>query len=209
MARKKPKNILSRGSRNFEQHSHILIVCEGEVTEPNYFKGLINKFKINVANVHIVGECGAAPISVYKEAERLYEKSKLKNEVKYDKVFCVFDRDEHNSYSNAISSIKNKDCFEAIISNPCFEVWYLFHFSNSSKPFHKKGSKTASQQVKSDAGTLLNTYGKNKNDISILYDKLPTAIENAKLIAKQGHENPYTNVYKIVESIITTQGKKI
>ena len=209
MSRKKPKDSLSRNSKHLKQYLNILIVCEGEVTEPNYFKNLVKKYRINAANVHIVGECGSAPMSVYSEAVKLYENSKMKDEIEYDKVFCVFDKDQHPTYQAAIESIRQKKCFEAILSEPCFEVWYLFHFTASTRPFDKKGSKTASQQVKTEANKLLKKYGKNENDISILHEHITTAIKNAKQVEKMGIRNPYTNVYMLVEEILESQDIKI
>ena len=35
------------------QHERVLIVCEGEKTEPSYFKGLRKEFAINAVNVVI------------------------------------------------------------------------------------------------------------------------------------------------------------
>lgn len=201
MSKRQPKNSLSRKSKLLRQYKNILIVCEGEVTEPNYFKSLIHKYKINAANVQIIGKCGSAPMSVYSTAVELYRVSKLKGEVEYDKVYCVFDKDQHHTYQAAVESIRQKKNFEAILSDPCFEVWYLLHFMQSSKPFDKKGSKTASQQVKSEATKLLKKYAKNENDLSILHQNLATAISNAKQMESRGITNPYTNVYMIVEEI--------
>ena len=42
----------------------------------------------------------------------------------FDRVFCVFDKDSHESYEEALrlhSDMKPKGVFKAIVSVPCFE----------------------------------------------------------------------------------------
>ena len=42
---------LERRKAKRESYDKVLIVCEGEKTEPNYFNELINFYKLNTANV--------------------------------------------------------------------------------------------------------------------------------------------------------------
>jgi len=200
MARKKPKASLKREVRNLETNKKILIVCEGEKTEPQYFNYLINKYRLNTASVVVTGDCGSSPKSVYEEALSLYEASGGKHQIEYDKVFCVYDCDDFTEHKMLKNEIKGRKAFELIFSNPCFEVWYIFHFNNSTKPFAQKGKKTASQQAKSEAKKLLDRHGNNL--FQTLYERIDVAISNAHSNAKQNIENPYTNMYKLVEELI-------
>lgn len=197
MARKKPKNKLVRKPKNFTPSPRILIVCEGEKTEPDYFKFLRNKFRLNVADVEVRGDGGSSPKSVYEFALELYNKSK--KGVVYDMVFCVYDQDEFSKHAEVKNKIDQQKAFSLIFSNPCFEIWYLFHFVNSTKPYTKKGRKTASQQVKSDIEKILKNF--QENYLDILFERINVAITNAKNSEKQGIENPYTNVYELVEEL--------
>ena len=61
----------------------ILIVCEGENTEPSYF----NQFRLSSATVKPVGE-GYNTLSLVSRA------IELANEKNYEKVWCVFDKDD-------------------------------------------------------------------------------------------------------------------
>lgn len=61
---------LQRRKSQRAPYDKILIVCEGEKTEPNYFKELINYYKLNTANVEIDGSCGSSPEKVLKRAEQ-------------------------------------------------------------------------------------------------------------------------------------------
>ena len=65
-----------------------LIVCEGEVTEPEYF----NSFRLTSANVKAIGK-GMNTVSLVKEAIAIrdIEKRRSRN---YDQCWVVFDKDD-------------------------------------------------------------------------------------------------------------------
>ena len=99
----KRKISFNRHSPKFEEYDLVLIVCEGEKTEPNYFKQLIQEERLSSANIVITGECGSDPVSVVKHSIALYkERKKEKNPATlYDRVYCVIDRDSHSNFSKA------------------------------------------------------------------------------------------------------------
>ncbi|MGU9957110.1 MAG: hypothetical protein ACNYPI_05595 [Arenicellales bacterium WSBS_2016_MAG_OTU3] len=55
---------LGRRTAKRSPYEKVLIVCEGAKTEPNYFKGCIQFYKLNTANVEIDGAGGSSPKSV-------------------------------------------------------------------------------------------------------------------------------------------------
>lgn len=137
MARSKRRNSLARNAPKRESYARVLIVCEGSKTEPNYLRELIAHHQLSSANVEIFGDGGSAPNSVVDYAIKLFNR-----EPDYDSVFCVFDRDAHTRFDDAVQRVKDKTlirrqgktrlgeaCFEAITSIPCFEYWILLHFS--------------------------------------------------------------------------------
>ena len=81
----------NRTIERLRERPRILIVCEGEKTEPNYFRAF------RVTN-NVFGE-GLETIRVVEEAERL-------NEVDgpFDRIWCVFDRDSFpaDNFDNAV-----------------------------------------------------------------------------------------------------------
>lgn len=81
--RKEPS--LERPVAELTEKPFILIVCEGENTEPSYF----NQFRITSAKVKSVGE-GYNTISLVNRALALSQQEK------YDQVWCVFDKDDFN-----------------------------------------------------------------------------------------------------------------
>ena len=75
----KAARALKRRASRRSSYDKVLIVCEGEKTEPNYFNELVHYYKLNTANVEIDGSCGSSPRSVLKRAEKLAKIEKLKN----------------------------------------------------------------------------------------------------------------------------------
>lgn len=199
MAKKSPKEKLNRQPKGFEPRAKILIVCEGQQTEKDYFEYLKRRYKLSTAEVKVKEDGGSSPNSVFKDALELYNNSLENNQVAYDVVYCVYDQDEFSQHSDVKNKIKQQKNFNRIFSNPCFEIWYLFHYNKTAKPFAKKGKKTASQQVKSQVEALLKKNGSNY--LEYLFDYTDKAIKNAKENSKQGIRNPYTNVYLLVEKM--------
>lgn len=77
---------LKRRQARRSPYDMVLIVCEGEKTEPNYFRALINDLRLNTANIRISkNTAGSSPRNVVDLAREVY-----KNEQDYDAVFCVF-----------------------------------------------------------------------------------------------------------------------
>ena len=107
MARRLPISPL-RGGKSFRRtagqkapRSITLIVCEGE-TEQKYFEAARIKYGLTTAEIVLAeNTVGAAPISVVRCAE-----AKCAEAGGYDKVFCVFDRDGHESFDRARERIK-------------------------------------------------------------------------------------------------------
>ncbi len=110
----------------------ILIVCEGEKTEPNYF----HQFRVT----NDVFGAGLETIRVVEEAERLYEK-----DGPFDQVWCVFDRDSFpaDRFDNAISKVQSREHegFHVAYTNEAFELWYLLHFEYQDAALHRSSYK--------------------------------------------------------------------
>ena len=95
---------LQRKSARREAYEKILIVCEGEKTEPNYFEDAREYFCLETVNVEVRGECGSDPVSVVKFAKQRYREEKDAGDA-FDKVFCVFDKDGHSNYLPALDAL--------------------------------------------------------------------------------------------------------
>ncbi len=109
---------LERSELTDNEKQKILIVCEGENTEPSYFK----KFKLTTATIKTVGE-GYNTVSLVKRTKKLSE------EDDYDQVWCVFDKDDFDNFNDAIYMAKGMG-FHVAYSNQAFEYWLILHFED-------------------------------------------------------------------------------
>ncbi len=116
--RKEPS--LERPIAELLEKPSILIVCEGENTEPSYF----NQFRITSAKVKSVGE-GYNTVSLVNRTLELAQQGN------YDKVWCVFDKDDfpYEDFNNAIQ-IAEANNFGVAYSNQAFEYWLILHFND-------------------------------------------------------------------------------
>lgn len=181
-------------------HPKILIVCEGEKTEPNYFNGLRDELKLSGARVEITGKSASNPMGVVSFAKERYGEEE-KAGFPFDRVFCVFDKNNHGDYDEALKEVekaKQSDgVFHATVSVPAFEYYLLLHYEYTTSPCN-------SNQALSRLKKHISGYAKGKQDIfAIVSDKLETAKDNAKksltAARKSGSGNPLTKVHKLVE----------
>jgi hypothetical protein len=191
------RNISSRGYsvrkvNTREIRQRFLIVCEGEKTEPNYFRS----FRAPTVVIDIQG--------LGKNPSRLVKSAKEKNNQEdYDQVWCVFDRDSvtQEDFNNAINNAKSQG-FGVAYSNEAFELWYILHFE-----FLNTGI-TRSDYINKLTSLLGWTYQKNSEAIyEELFDKQATAIKNAENLLKQydphnpARDNPSTTVHLLVQEL--------
>jgi len=182
-----------------------LIVCEGEKTEPNYFRALREHFHINTAAVRIPpNPRGSAPISVVDFAAKIYQE-----DGGYDRVYCVFDKDEHESYERAMQRVRGYALrkldsipMQAMTSVPCFEFWLLLHFTRTTRPMGR------CDKVIAQLRRYLQAYVKGGgNIVDELLPHIDDAISNGRWVSAQqaaaGTDNPSTNVHELVEALKT------
>ena len=185
-------------------HERVLIVCEGEKTEPNYFRGLRAAFGINTMNVVIADKKrGLDPKRLVEYALEEYRKDS-----DFEHVFCVFDRDKHATYDDALDKIRKTRMkagtkLHAITSIPCFEIWLLLHFTFTTRSFCSATDDSNCALVMSDLDQFMPGYSKGGTDVFMGNERLQTAIDNAKQLEEfhktSGTDNPSTRIYKVVE----------
>ena len=125
----------------------ILLICEGKKTEPQYFDELRNAYRhpeIEVCALH--GDC-TDPLNLVSLGRKLFLHGGDNGHGKqmfpraFDEIYILFDRDEHPSYEDAIEEARKLDFslyndfkkpvhFQALPSNPCFELWLVLHYKD-------------------------------------------------------------------------------
>lgn len=188
-----------------ESYDRVLVVCEGSKTEPNYLQDLIDHLKLSSANFEITEGKGSAPISVVQYAKRRFSKEKRKGDM-YDKVYCVFDKDTHSSYMQALSvceSFRPTGVCCAITSVPCFEYWLLLHFKYSTQPY-TTNDRSACDNLIRDLKKYLPNYTKGTRNLFFeLMNDTDQAIRNSKQALRAANaadtDNPTTLMHELVE----------
>ena len=110
-----------------EKIVRFLVVCEGERTELNYFRELVRDRYSEVRSEEIVGE-GRSTCALVKKTEEIRERLERQRQLKFDRVWVVFDKDDFNDFNEAISLAERKG-YKAGWTNEAFELWYLLHFT--------------------------------------------------------------------------------
>ena len=198
----------SRRTLNLEQYDRVLIVCEGTKTEPLYFKEIRQYYELKSTNIKIVGE-GADPLTIVHKAIKL-SKAESKHEELYDKVYCVFDQDEHTNFEDASIMAKHRN-FELCRSWPCFEFWFLLHFCYTRQPIERKGNIAPATNCINLLRAQWPEYSKNDNNTyQHLKDRVEDAKENAKKalvdVDNTGSRNPSTEVHELVSYLENLKG---
>ncbi len=187
----------------------VLIVCEGSKTEPAYIRDMVRDYGIHGV-VEVTGECGSAPISVVEKAIEMFEKNGS-----YDSVYCVFDRDTHTTFDQAIAKVAGHRLerhekgklvhaakFVAIPSTPCFEYWIMLHYSSAAPPMPVFADVLP--RLKRIRG-----FAKYEKGMGRVYDLLrnltSTAVVNSTNVSKNaaasGSANPLTQMHVLVTDL--------
>lgn len=214
MANKKSLNSVSLSSFGMASSEHkpmevvcrILIVCEGEKTEPNYFRSFE---KINRGGMVYEIRCEGGKINtiqVVNKAIELRDKA-IRNNTPYDSVWAVFDKDSFPDKDfNAVSLKGESNNINCAWSNEAFELWYVLHFANRTTPMSRKDYKQAISDFISKHKKGY-TYQKNDPDMRSYLTQYGDEAQAIKFAEKQAgtfnhsryaeHE-PSTWVYRLV-----------
>jgi len=197
-------------------YARILIVTEGSKTEPLYLEEIRAAHQLHSANVAVQpGQFGTAPIQVVRYAQQLFENGDLHKGIRprcFDRIYAVFDRDEHDSYIDSLNLAKSLDGklrnnekqavrFKAIASVPCFELWLLLHFEVIQHPIHR-------DEVMARLKKHFRDYHKGAAGVfAITRNQLTVATQRAQALAEKfnayTYPEPFTSLHELV-TLLTT-----
>ena len=200
---RRPQVVGRRGRQVREPYDRVLIVTEGEKTEPLYFRELIKAYRINTANVHVTSSTsGSDPISVVQAATRIRDAETHHGE-QFDKVYCVFDRNSHRNF-DAASELAGREDIRLARSWPCFEYWLLLHYEFVRAPFARTQANSPCDKCISMLRKHVGTYRKASPG---MFERLSGRLEGAKSSARRAladaeatlEPNPSTELHILVE----------
>ena len=135
------------GKKNPSRDAHkVYIVCEGKVTEPNYFR-FFEGLSSNLQVITIPPSDGTDPLKLLERAKQILIGKDREYDVEYahrDTVWFVIDTDtwetegkitplrkfcstKNKSISKEFDEIKSYPACNVAQSNPCFEIWLYYH----------------------------------------------------------------------------------
>jgi hypothetical protein len=200
VSRRGSESLGRRGPRR-ERKPRILVYCEGTVTEPAYFMGLVRHMRtalVDVARCDVKG-IGCDPLTVVRRAEQKWVEDKRRNGVEtYDEVWCVVDHDDHATLDAAIA-YASKVKIRVVVSTPCFDYWVLLHYVD-----HRKSAKA--KDIVRQLDKHIPGYKKKLPD-GFPFGNYPWAIERAEGAAPSSNAvgpNPSTAVHLVVAAMSAT-----
>ncbi len=216
-SRKRTEAALARGKPSRRPRECILIICEGEETEPNYFNSLWRHIRLRTVEVKVVGQ-GAEILGVVAAAlqlrdEREDDARESVQTAPFDEVWCVVDTESRNhnpSWERGVDKATSNG-LRLAWSNPCFEYWILLHFDRVGRNFY------GYEGIKPHLRRHIPTYEKASDYFEVLAPRIPRAIENSKGVHRAQWQdtpraidcNPATTAHELVERLIEVAGMTV
>ncbi len=198
-----------------------LIAAEGDKTEAQYFQAIEDLFKDkDISNVHVefidrteADANKSDPKYVQQTLIDLEKQLEIKGYqiTEKDELWFIVDVDEYNNRIKHLNDLEkacnSKAYYYMALSNPCFEVWLILHFTEETifnDFFENLVFKKRPKKCKQTLNTLRTSEHKAYTD---LFHLTPIASERAKKLQKctlnEQHleQHACTDVYKLLDKL--------
>ncbi len=202
------KTTITKILQNKDVKKSFRIYCEGQNTEPEYFKSfpITTEYKVETIGL------GRSRSALVKKVIQL--EAKITEKDPDCEIWLVFDKDERGipkdilDFNKAIQLAYNHS-FKVAYSNDAFELWFVLHFKYTDTDALRYDYY---EYLSDTLGCNYEKNGKNKDFTKKLYaqllNKQATAIQNAKKLhqnhlntKKYSDKKPYTSIYELVEEL--------
>ena len=213
---------------NQPKRRSFLIVCEGEATEPNYFRAIAKCLPRNMVSNVVVEGVGGTPDYLLKFAKQKVEERKAQGQPPFYHVWLVFDRDNFEHFTDTILAVERQneenkrlpiaerpvEHWHCAWSNEAFELWYILHFREQLGGGISRSRYQEMLQENIRAMTPETGFVYQKNDGSMfrrlvpyVCDAIPRAERGLqKQLAEHGTDwasmNPATCVHQLVRDLL-------
>lgn len=187
---------MSRGSgKLFKRKKVIVFAYEGKnnKTESQYFSHfspanddyIIKAFPSGVTD----------PVNMISTAKR--KRNRFDYHASEDLTYIFMDGDCDKKKIDLINELKKKlpKDIRIVLSNPCFELWFLNHFVQVGKEF------LTNDEFFKELDKYIESYDKNKDYYLVLSESLKNAIKNSKSQKTNGCSS-CTDVFSLFENKI-------
>ena len=202
MKRRQQTRDLSRRRPERLPRRRLLVVCEGQRTEPDYLLGY-QRYVHNATVEIVIPPDRGDPRKVVeiaksrKQSATAEARRQQDPNLAFDEVWCVFDRDDHERFADACQMARDNQ-FKLAVSNPCFELWVLLHFRDSPGMQHRTSVLRMLRDQLPDYDKRLEF-----NDVA---QGVPDAVARAQRLDADAtamgepERNPTTGVYRLANS---------
>lgn len=203
-----PERSLKRRGARFTPRTRFLLLCEGKVTEPEYFAYVRQELRDRLIQIQVAPDTGDpldlvnAALNHRKAADERSRQARDDN-LRFDQVWCIMDVDSHSRLT-AACKLAATEGIHLAISNPCFELWALLHFSPQE-------ADITGSAVQARLGAHLPGYKKSL-DCGKLQGKYNVARDRAiKLDDKHERNgvapgsNPSTAVWRLMDELLKSR----
>ncbi|MGM0380117.1 MAG: RloB family protein [Bacillota bacterium] len=206
------------------------MICEGQKTEKQYFKGIFNNRVelginqlIDIVVIEQLDQHIPHPLHLASACQRILDNANnpeyfdedewtLKNfDPSIDEIWLIFDRDPETFRRKQYHEVKricNKNNLNIGMTNPNFEFWFLLHLPDIDKYNEEKILKNKKDEEKNRRFIALELEkrlpdGYKKNDIKFdrFKDKINLAVSQSNMFE--------TNEYEILDKLGSTVSKLI
>ena len=216
---RRKKKIREEAKKEIKPYRY-LIVCEGEKTEPLYFKVLKTEVEKRFREIIDLKEINFNDELIVldgtgKNTESLVDYTlniRNKANIPYgdENVWCVFDKDSFTDeqFNNAIQKAEDNG-IKVAWSNEAIELWFILHFEYLNTGITRKDYIKKLDVYFKKYNINNGKYEKNQEKIyEILkrYGNQEFAVKNAEKLLKNNTETPSktkpaTTVYKLVKEL--------
>lgn len=192
-----------RNRQNRKEKPMIIITAEGRnETEARYFNGFKTPDCPYIIKFHKTGHL-TDPTKLAESIRKRWDDEEADVRTG-DMAFVVVDLDNKEGKAKEIQQLVAKNRVEKfIVSNPCFEIWYLLHYEYSTRSY-MNADAVIKELKKHYPG-----YEKTSDMHTLLKDKMKEAIARAERLENyhdaEEHQhpdvncNPYTDIHKLVK----------
>lgn len=207
--RRRGERPLRRRSPQIDERARFVIFCEGELTEPLYLKAFASLHEVRSAATLDIRGMGCEPRKLVEEARAVKrrERGLTTEDAQY---WCVFDVEAptpHARLNEAVQMARDNG-INVAISNPCFELWLVLHYTDHESWIDNDGCRSLLRQHDRSQGKSI--------DGALYMPRRHRAMTRARRLAALHSsanrtlpgDNPSSGMYRLLEAIEPIEGKQ-
>lgn len=209
MAKPKKGRLPQRKAANRDPYPEVHVYVEGEVTEHSYLTQVRSLVRSHLFRLHVYGAQGVPRTLVDAASEKARELRRGRAKIGSWQVWAVFDVDQHPGIPEATAQARANG-IELCISDPCFELWLVYHFRDYDAPVHRHEIQRVlreycSKYAKTGKDFSLESCGKEPaRQFAAVRDAIARADRGIKRRLEEGGQmNPSTQCGRLVGALLS------